>query len=391
MFYIGVDIAKNNHEASIIDSNGKLVSESFSFSNSIRGLEKFQKFISSFSIDSNNCIIGMEATGHYWLSLYSFLIDLGFSSVVINPIQSDAFRKMYIRQTKNDSVDSFVIAQILRFGEFSVSHFSDENTFALRNLYRFRFALVDEASDWKRNLVAILDQVFPEYSSLFSNIYGVASKELLSKYPLPEDMISIPADELAKLLSKCSKGHFGIDKAKEIQEKASNSFGVKFALKSFSFQIKQIIAQISFLEDQILEIEDEISSMINSLCPVITSITGIGDILGAAIFSEIGDISRFERANQLVAYAGLDVAVKQSGNFNATDTKISKRGLPYLRRVIWLAASVAAFKDPALSVYYQKLRQRGKAHGTSIGAVARKLTNIIFAVLRDNKTYIPNI
>ena len=391
MFYIGVDIAKNNHEASIIDSNGKLVSESFSFSNSIRGLEKFQKFISSFSIDFNNCIIGMEATGHYWLSLYSFLIDLGFSCVVINPIQSDAFRKMYIRQTNNDSVDSFVIAQILRFGEFSVSHFSDEDTFALRNLSRFRFALVDEASDWKRKLVAILDQVFPEYSSLFSNIYGVTSKELLSKYPLPEDMISIPADELAKMLSKCSKGRFGIDKAKEIQEKASNSFGVKFALKSFSFQIKQIIAQISFLEDQIFEIEDEISSMINSLCPVITSITGIGDVLGAAIFSEIGDISRFERANQLVAYAGLDVAVKQSGNFNATDTKISKRGSPYLRRAIWLAASVAAFKDPALSVYYQKLRQRGKAHGTAIGAVARKLTNIIFAVLRDNKSYIPNI
>ena len=199
MFYIGVDIAKNNHEASIIDSNGKLVSESFSFPNSVKGLEKFQKFISSFSIDSNNCIVGMEATGHYWLSLYSFLIDLGFSCVVINPIQSDAFRKMYIRQTKNDSVDSFVIAQILRFGEFSVSHFSDEDTFALRNLSRFRFALVDEASDWKRKLVCILDQVFPEYSSLFSNIYGVASKELLSKYPLPEDMISIPADELANI------------------------------------------------------------------------------------------------------------------------------------------------------------------------------------------------
>lgn len=204
-------------------------------------------------------------------------------------------------------------------------------------------------------------------------------------------MISIPADELAKLLSKCSKGRFGIDKAKEIQEKASNSFGVKFALKSFSFQIKQIIAQISFLEDQILEIEDEISSMINSLCPVITSIIGIGNVLGATIFSEIGKISRFEKANQLVAYAGLDVAVKQSGNFNATDTKISKRGSPYLRRAIWLAASVAAFKNPALSLYYQKLRQRGKAHGTAIGAVARKLTNIIFAVLRDNKAYIPNI
>ena len=133
-FFVGVDIAKFNHEASIIDSNGKLVSESFSFSNSIKGLDKFQKRIFSFCLTSDNCIIGMEATGHYWLSLYSFLVDLGFFCVVINPIQSDAFRKMYIRKTKNDSVDSFVIAQILRFGEFSVSHFSDENTFALRNL-----------------------------------------------------------------------------------------------------------------------------------------------------------------------------------------------------------------------------------------------------------------
>lgn len=391
MFYIGIDIAKNSHEASIIDPSGKLVSESISFSNSVKGFEKLKNYISSFDIDCDNSIIGMEATGHYWLSLYSALIDFGFKVVVINPIQSDAFRKMYIRQTKNDSVDSFVIAQIMRFGEFSESSFSDEDTFALRNLSRYRFALVDECSDWKRKLVAILDQVFPEYSKLFSNIYGVASKELLSKYPLPEDMISIPASSLAELLNKSSKGRFGMDKAIEVQEAASNSFGIKFALRSFSFQIKQIINQISFLEEQIKEIEIELSSLILELCPVITTITGIGDVLGAAIYSEIGDIKRFDKANQLVAYAGLDVAVKQSGEFVGTHSKISKRGSPYLRRAIWLAATVAAFKDPSLSLYYQKLRERGKAHGTAVGAVARKLTNIIFAVLRDNKAYIPNI
>lgn len=391
MFFIGIDIAKNTHEASIIDLYGKLVSESISFSNSFKGFEKLKNYISSFDIDCVNSIIGMEATGHYWLSLYSALIDFGFNVVVINPIQSDAFRKMYIRQTKNDSVDSFIIAQIMRFGEFSESSFSDEDTFALRNLSRYRFSLVDECSDWKRKLVAILDQVFPEYSTLFSDIYGVTSKELLSKYPLPEDMLSISTSSLAELLSKCSKGRFGLDKAKEIKEAASNSFGIKFALKSFSFQIKQIINQISFLEDQVKEIEVEISSLISDMCPVITTITGIGDVLGAAIYSEIGDISRFEKASQLVAYAGLDVAVKQSGEFVGAQTKISKRGSPYLRRAIWLAATVAAFKDPALSKYYQGLRDRGKAHGTAIGAVARKLTNIIFAVLRDNKAYIPNI
>ncbi len=391
MFYIGIDIAKKNHEASIIDSSGKSLSKSISFPNSTKGIEKFNNFIAEFGVTTNNCIIGMEATGHYWISLFSYIVDLGFTCYVINPIQSDAFRKMYVRQTKNDSVDSFIIAQIMRFGEFSISNFSDENTFALRNLTRYRFALVDECSDWKRKLVAILDQVFPEYSSLFSNIYGVASKELLSKYPLPEDMLSIPAEELGNLLYECSKGRLGINKAEEIQSRARESFGIKFAKRSFSFQIKQIISQISFLEEQLKEIEIEISCLLEDICPIITTITGIGSVLGASIVSEIGNISRFERANQLVAYAGLDTRIKQSGDFSATNTKLSKRGSPYLRRSIWLAATVAAFKDPALSIYYQGLRARGKAHGTAIGAVARKLTNIIFAVLRDQKPYTPNI
>lgn len=391
MFYIGIDIAKKNHEASIIDSSGKSLSKSISFPNSTKGIEKFNNFIAEFGVTTNNCIIGMEATGHYWISLFSYIVDLGFTCYVINPIQSDAFRKMYVRQTKNDSVDSFIIAQIMRFGEFSISNFSDENTFALRNLTRYRFALVDECSDWKRKLVAILDQVFPEYSSLFSNIYGVASKELLSKYPLPEDMLSIPAEELGNLLYECSKGRLGINKAEEIQSRARESFGIKFAKRSFSFQIKQIISQISFLEEQLKEIEIEISYLLEDICPIITTITGIGSVLGASIVSEIGNITRFERANQLVAYAGLDTRVKQSGDFSATNTKLSKRGSPYLRRSIWLAATVAAFKDPALSIYYQGLRARGKAHGTAIGAVARKLTNIIFAVLRDQKPYTPNI
>ena len=391
MFYIGIDIAKKNHEASIIDSSGKSLSKSISFPNSTKGIEKFNNFIAEFGITTNNCIIGMEATGHYWISLFSYIVDLGFTCYVINPIQSDAFRKMYVRQTKNDSVDSFIIAQIMRFGEFSISNFSDENTFALRNLTRYRFALVDECSDWKRKLVAILDQVFPEYSSLFSNIYGVASKELLSKYPLPEDMLSIPAEKLGNLLYECSKGRLGINKAEEIQSRAMETFGIKFAKRSFSFQIKQIISQISFLEEQLKEIEIEISCLLEDICPVITTITGIGSVLGASIVSEIGNISRFERANQLVAYAGLDTRIKQSGDFSATNTKLSKRGSPYLRRSIWLAATVAAFKDPALSIYYQGLRARGKAHGTAIGAVARKLTNIILAVLRDQKPYTPNI
>ena len=391
MFYVGIDIAKKNHEASIINYTGKLLDKSISFSNSQAGCTKLVSMLDKFEDDSSNVIIGMEATGHYWVSLYSYLIDLGFTVYVINPIQSDAFRKMYIRQTKNDSKDSFIIAQIMRFGEFSSTSLADEDIMALRQLSRYRLALVDECSDWKRKCIALLDQVFPEYSKLFSDTFGVTSRELLSKYPTPEDMLSIDTDTLAELLSKASKGRFGISKANEIQKSASDTFGVSFAKDAFAFQIKQIIAQINFIEVQLEELEIKISTLLHNTNTVITTITGIGDVLGAIIIGEIGDISRFKSAPQLVAYAGLDVAVKQSGDFVGTQTKISKRGSPYLRRAIWLAATVAAFKDPALSVYYQSLKARGKHHLTAVGAVARKMCNIIFAVLRDNKPYAPHI
>ena len=388
MFYIGIDIAKHNHEASIIDSDGSLLCESISFSNSQKGCEKLISLLERFSVNTDNCIIGMESTGHYWLSVYSYLLELGFDLKVINPIQSDAFRKMYIRQTKNDSKDSFVIAQIMRFGQFSSSSLSDENVMALRQLSRYRLFLVDDCSDLKRKVICLLDQVFPEYSSLFSDTFGVTSKELLLKYPTPDDMLSVSTTKLSNFISKCSHGRHGRAKAEEIRAAAQGSFGIKFAANAFSFQIRQMVEQIKFIENQLKELEKEIKALLVQTNQVITSIPGIGDVLGAVIIGEIGDISRFDSAPKLVAYAGLDVRVNQSGQFMGTHMKISKKGSPYLRRAIWTAANVAAFVDPVLSEYYQSLRARGKHHLTAIGAVSRKMCNIIFAVLRDNKPYV---
>jgi transposase len=389
MSYVGIDIAKNNHEASIINEKGELLSESISFSNSQKGCEKLIKLMERFAAAKENTIIGMEATGHYWLSFYSYLLELGFDLKVINPIQSDAFGKMYIRQTKNDSRDSFIIAQIMRFGQFSESSFSDEKTQALRQLCRYRFAPVDGCSDWKRKVHALLDQVFPEYSSLFSDTFGASSKEIPLAYPTPEDMLSISSDTLTVLLQKSSHGRFSTDKAVQPQQAARNSFGVKFAKDAFAFQIRQMIAQIKFIEDRLADLEAEISRLLNEINSVITTIIGVGDTLGAVVVSEIGDISRFDSAPKLVAFAGLDVSVKQSGEFLGTKNKISKRGSPYLRRAIWTAANRAAFADPVLSEYYKSLRERGKHLLTAVGAVSRKLCNIIFAVLRDNKPYTP--
>ncbi len=158
MFYVGIDIAKYKHEATIIDSDGKALFDSISFSNTKDGCDKLLALFEKAGVVSESLIIGMEATGHYWLSVYAFLAELGYDVKVINPIQSEAFRKMYIRQTKNDSKDSFIIAQIMRFGQYSSTALSEENIVALRQLSRYRLSLVDSCSDCKRRVIALLDQ-----------------------------------------------------------------------------------------------------------------------------------------------------------------------------------------------------------------------------------------
>lgn len=389
MFYCGIDIAKYKHEASVIDTNGKAMLDSISFTNDKQGCEKILTVFQKFEISPADVIIGMEATGHYWLSVYAFFLELGYNVKVINPIQSEAFRKMYIRQTKNDSKDSFIIAQIMRFGQYSATSLSEENIIALRQLSRYRLALVDACGDCKRRVIALLDQVFPEYDNLFSDTFGSSSTELLLNCPTPEDMLAISTRKLTNILNKASRGRLGKEKAEEIKAAAEGTFGIAFAKDAFAFQIKQLIQQIVFTEKQLSELEEQIADLLHKTNQYITTITGIGDVLGAIIVSEIGDINRFKRPNQLVAFAGLDVTVKQSGEFSGSKNKISKRGSPYLRRAIWLAAQRAAFCDPILSEYYQSLRARGKHHLTAVGGVARKLCNIIFVILKENRPYQP--
>ncbi|WP_234447030.1 transposase [Virgibacillus salexigens] len=147
--------------------------------------------------------------------------------------------------------------------------------------------------------------------------------------------------------------------------------------------------QIMLLEKQLVQIEVTMMELSNQQKHFLTTITGVSHLTVAVILGEIGSINRFERPGQLVAFAGLDASVNQSGEFNSSYTKMSKRGSPYLRRAIWQAAFVASFHDPALSLYYQKLRNREKVYGTAVGAVARKLTHIIFAILRDGQPYEP--
>lgn len=387
MLFVGIDIAKRNHEASVIAQDGSVVRKAMRFANSQAGYNKFMDMVRSLK---EPVVFGMEATGHYWLTLYTHLRNDGFTVHVINPIQSDALRGMYIRKTKTDSVDSVIIADVIRFGRYCETSVEPGDLQAMRELCRQRFYIIDMASDLKRKVIALLDQVFPEYEKLFSDTFGASSMEILSQYTTPEEMLSVSSQQLAEILEKASRGRLGAEKAVEIQNAARNSFGIVMASCSFSLIIRQYIEQIRSLEASVDVFDTEIARLLSGFDTQLTTITGIGPTLAAVILSEIGgDIRRFSSPAKLAAYAGVDPTVKQSGDFSGSRMKMSKRGSPYLRRAIWLASTVAAFKDPAIHALYERKRAEGKDHMTVIGHVCRKMISIIFAVLRDNTPYVP--
>lgn len=387
MYYIGIDISKHSHEISILDVSQGIVEPSKKVANTAAGAAKLLALFEKHQVLPENCLIGMESTGHYWLVFYSFLINQGYSVKVINPIVTDAYRNMLIRKVKNDAVDAQVIAKVLMLGEYQESPVANEETLALRQLCRFRAFEVDTCSDLKRKTIALLDQVFPEYESLFSDTFGISSREVLSNFSTPEELSQINTRKLSNLLSKSSKGHFGMEKALELKAVASKSLGIKIATDAFAFQLRQLIDQLEFIEEQVDELDAQIEEYMKRTNSFITTIPGIGPVLGAVIVSEIGDISRFNDGKKLVAYAGLDASVSQSGDFEGSQMHMSKRGSPYLRRAIYTAANVASWSDPDLSAYYKRLKARGKHHNVAVGAIARKLCYIIFAVLSENRAF----
>lgn len=388
MFFLGIDVGKNNHVASLLDNNSKVVFKAFSFSNTTEGANSLIDKLNQYVSDLSTVEIGMEATGHYWLALYSFLIEKSFVIHVVNPIQTDGWRKgIEIRKRKTDVIDSVLIADLIRYGDFVETHLSDENTLSLRNLCRFRNYLVDSIGDLKRKIICILDQVFPEYESVFSDVFGKTSKEILLQFSTPSELEKLPVDTLSELLASLSRKKISAHKAQLLSDKAAHSFGVTFCQESFVFQLKMLLNQMMFIEQQVKDTDSEIKAIMAKRNSPIVSIPGIGITTGAVILSEVGDITKFDSPAKLVAYAGIDASVVQSGEYESPNNRMSKRGSPYLRKALFQAALVASNTDPELKAFYQKKRSEGKHHLTCVGAVARKLCYIIYAILKENRPY----
>ncbi|NLM72127.1 MAG: IS110 family transposase, partial [Synergistaceae bacterium] len=368
LMYMGIDIGKKHHEAGIVAADGRRMGKSLRFSNTKEGFERLLSFVEWRLSGEEELVTGMEATGHYWLALYSFLCERGFSVRVINPIQTDGFRNFHIRGTKTDSVDSFLIAEAIRFGNFESTRLAEEDIVSLKNLTRLRESFRDMCSDLKRKAVAVMDQVFPEYESVFPDMFCLSSRTALKECAVPAKIKEMDLNVLTGLVEEASRGRLGEERARRIKEAAASSIGVKISADTLALEMRLLLESMEDFEKRIAVIDGKIAEIMAGLGTEIATVPGVSPVTGAVMLAEIGDIDRFDSPKKLVAYAGLDPQLKQSGAFEGNRTRISKRGSPSLRRAFWMSAVVAAQTDPVFKALYEKKRREGKAYGTAIGA-----------------------
>ena len=384
MIYVGIDVAKLNHCASFVDSDGVILVEPFEFTNNHVGFQKLLEHLTSFPLD--DLLIGMESTAHYAENLTCFLYTRGFHICIINPIQTSVLRKGKIRKTKTDSEDTYLISKTLKMENYRIFTEQNYNSLQLKKLCRFRQKLMKARTKVKIQLVTYVDLLFPELQYFFkSGIHGKACYELLKTQPNPDRIAKMHLTRLTKLLSKSSHGHFKQSHAVQLKELASHSVGIKN--DTLSLQIFQSIQQIEMYAEQLADVENSIREVMDCMDSVIKTIPGIGTLNGAMILGEIGDISRSEKPCQLLAYAGLAPSVYQSGNFKAARTRMSKRGSKLLRYALINAAWQITLGNQTFKDYYDLKISQGRQHYGALRHVAHKLVRVIHKMLTDNVAF----
>ena len=383
MIYVGIDIAKLNHFASVISSDGEVLVEPFKFTNDNDGFHKLILVLDSFEKDS--LIIGLESTAHYGNNLVEYLVSRRYKVCVINPIQTSSMRKNNIRKTKTDTVDTKVIAKTLMTQPYRLYTSYDIDMMHLKNLSRSRQKLVKQRTRAKIQLTSYIDQAFPELQYFFNGIHHRSVYAVLKEAPSPDLIASMHMTHLAHLLESASHGHFKKDTAQALRVLAQKSVGSSD--KSISIQITQTIELIELLDRQVHATEAEICTIIDSLDSVIKTIPGISYLEAGMILGEIGDIHRFSTPSKLLAFAGLDPSVYQSGNFNASHTKMSKRGSSTLRYALVYAAHNVVKNNKTFKELYDAKRSQGRNHYSALGHCAGKLVRIIHKMLTDDVAF----
>ena len=388
MIYVGIDVAKDKHDCFITNSDGKVLFPVFTIQNNRDGFDVLFSRIQSSSSDVSNIKVGLEATGHYSYNLLGYLIDKGLHTFVINPLHTNLYRKsLSLRKTKTDKVDARTIALML-MSDVNLKSYSDTSYHneELKSLTRYRFRKVQERAQLRQSVSRLVTILFPELEKLVPSLHIASIYALLSEFPSAGTIASCHLTHLTKRLENASKGRYSREKAIEIRNAARASIGSNMPAKSL--ELKHTLRLIGELDSEISEIESEIKRIMDEIHSPILTIPGIGYRMGAMILAEIGDFSRFDSPDKILAYAGASPSTYQSGQLESSYSHMEKRGSRYLRFALINAAKYVCHWDETFGAYLQKKISEGKHYNVAITHVTKKLVRLIYAMEKSGKPYI---
>ena len=388
MIYVGIDVAKDKHDCFITNSDGEVLFPVFTIQNNRDGFDDLFAKIHSISTDVPNIKVGLEATGHYSYNLLGYLIDKGLPTFVINPLHTNLYRKsLSLRKTKTDKVDARTIAMML-MSDVNLKSYSDTSYHneELKSLTRYRFDKVQERAQLKQSVSRLVTILFPELEKLVPTLHMASVYALLSEFPSAGKIASCHLTHLTKLLEHASKGRYSREKAIEIREAARTSIGSNMPAKSL--ELRHTLKLIRELDSEISEIESEIKRIMDQISSPILTIPGISYRIGAMILAEIGDFSRFDSPDKILAYAGASPSTYQSGQLESSYSHMEKRGSRYLRFALINAAKYVCHWDETFGAYLQKKISEGKHYNVAITHATKKLVRLIYAMEKSGKPYI---
>jgi len=402
--YGGIDIGLKDFQFQAMDRDGQVIGKSKRFPNNVPGKQQLVDYIDGYINEHGftSLSLGMESTGLYWFPLFHALQNderiQGWKTelLALNPKIVESFRKAYTDVDKTDAVDSLIIADRVRFGRgIAPQHIHNEQFLALQRLTRFYVHLIHQQTDLKNYASSFLYLTFSEWIRCkpFSDRYGATACKLMKKYKSAESMGEITTEELEQLLIDFSNNHFRDpnQKAEDVLQMAQDSFTVPQELvNSVHLLIKQTLQQLDLLEKHLNRLKKNIEKIMNGIKHPLLSIPGIGQVTAALLIAEIGDITRFNNNEaKLAKFAGLTWRKKESGNFAAEETFMTKTGNVYLRRGFLMAAQSMMYHNDEYSAFYQrKFNETPRhAHKRALSLTARKLVRLIHSMLSTNQLY----
>ena len=384
IYYVGIDISKYKHDFCIISNTGEVIVENSSFDNNKKGFQLFLDLLKPYNKQSVQ--IAFEATGHYSLNLELFLTNQDYSFMKVNPLVVHQFLKARsLRRTKTDKADSFTMASYLMSIRYKPNSRLLYNIYTLKSLCRSREQLIKERSKFEVLLTNELDKSFPELKPFFNNIISTTLLFILDKYKNTNYIALMKDYDSIRCISH---GRFTYVKFAQLKELAKNSVG--YHDENTDLIISTYISIIKTFNEKIVPIDKQISTIIKDLNPKMLTIPGLGEISAAMILSEYGDISVFSSPNKMLAFAGLEPSIIQSGTLEHNG-KMVKHGSGHLRYAIMNTTMSVLKYSPTFYDYYLKKRSEGKCHRVALSHVCKKLIRVIYSLEKNNIDFDPSL